>query len=68
MPNNVGNLDRVIRVVAGLALLALFLVYPGAWWVWLTGAVGLVLVATGLVGTCPLYLLLGLSTAPRKEA
>lgn len=68
MKLNVGTVDRVIRVIVGLALLALFFVYPGAWWLWITGLVGLVLVVTGLVGVCPLYLLLGISTTPREEA
>lgn len=63
---NVGTVDRVIRVVAGLALLALFFVYPGAWWLWITAVVGIILVVTGAIGTCPLYMLLGLSTRSRK--
>lgn len=57
MKRNVGNVDRVIRIVIGLAiLLAGF--YFGSWW----GAVGLVPLLTAAIGWCPLYLPLGLST------
>lgn len=57
MKRNVGNIDRVIRIVIGLAiLLAGF--YFGSWW----GAVGLVPLLTAAIGWCPLYLPLGLST------
>jgi hypothetical protein len=58
--SNVGGLDRTARVVAGLALLALTLTGTiGAW-----GWIGLVPLATGALGTCPLYSLVGLSTCP----
>lgn len=58
--SNVGGLDRTARVVAGLALLALTLTGTiGAW-----GWIGLVPLATGAFGTCPLYSLVGLSTCP----
>jgi len=63
---NVGTIDRVIRVVVGLALLALFFFYPGAWWLWITSIVGVILVATGAIGTCPIYMALGLSTRPKQ--
>jgi hypothetical protein len=55
---NEGTLDRVVRVVVGLAVLSLVVVGPRTWW----GLVGLVPVATGLVGFCPLYTLLGIRT------
>jgi len=57
---NEGTLDRVVRVVAGLAILSLIVVGPTTWW----GLVGLVPLATGLVGVCPLYTLLGVRTCP----
>ncbi len=57
---NVGTLDRAIRIVLGLALISLTLVGPHS----LLGLVGLIPLATGLVGFCPLYRLLGLSTSP----
>ena len=59
MNRNEGTLDRVVRVVLGLALLALVFVGPQT----LLGLVGIVPLVTGLVGFCPLYRLIGLSTA-----
>jgi len=66
LPNNESSLDRLIRVVLGLALLSLVVIGPKTMW----GLVGLVLIATGLVGFCPLYRLVGISTchAPRNQA
>ena len=53
MPNNVENLDRIIRVLAGIALLGVVVFVPGNWrWV---GMIGLVPLITGLVGWCPVY-------------
>ena len=58
---NVGTVDRVIRVLAGL-----FLMWYGydhqSWW----GVLGLVVFATGVFGTCWLYTLLKFSTCPVK--
>ncbi|MGZ5475657.1 MAG: YgaP family membrane protein [Thermoanaerobaculia bacterium] len=59
---NEGTIDRVIRVVAGVFLLALTVVGPKTMW----GIVGLVPLITGLVGTCPLYSIVGISTCPTK--
>lgn len=55
---NEGGIDRALRVVLGLALLALVFVGPHTPWGWL----GLVPLATGLVGFCPLYRLVGIDT------
>jgi hypothetical protein len=57
---NEGTLDRVIRVVLGLALLALVFVGPHTW----LGLVGVVPLLTGVVGFCPLYRLVGIRTCP----
>jgi hypothetical protein len=57
--------DRVIRVVIGIALLCmLFLLYVHGtrYWVGWLGLIGLVPLVTGLVGFCPMYRLLGIST------
>ena len=59
--SNVGPLDRTLRIVAGLALLSLFFIYPASDWRY-ASLLGLVPLLTGLFGTCPLYSLLGLST------
>lgn len=64
MERNIGDIERVVRVVAGLAILSLVLVGPKTLW----GLVGLVPVLTGLSGWCPPYQLLGISTCKRKDA
>ncbi len=61
-PVNEHPLERVIRVGLGLGLLSLTLIGPRTPW----GYLGLVPLATGLLGSCPLYTLLGLSTCPVK--
>jgi hypothetical protein len=65
--NNVGGLDRTVRVIAGLVLLALFFIYPDASWRYFA-LFGIIPLFTGLFGTCPLYSILGLSTCPVKKA
>jgi hypothetical protein len=64
MARNEGTLDRALRVILGLALLALVFVGPQTAWGWL----GLVPLVTGLVGFCPLYRILGFNTCPVKLA
>jgi hypothetical protein len=60
---NEGPIDRVVRVAAGVALLAIALVGVVASPLsWVAGAVGVILVATGVTGFCPLYSLFGVST------
>jgi hypothetical protein len=57
---NEGTADRILRVVVGAGVLSLAFVGPQSPW----GYVGLVPLATGLLGTCPLYTLLGVRTCP----
>jgi len=64
MPKNEGGLDRVLRVIAGLAVLSLAFVGPKTPWAYL----GFVPLLTGALGYCPLYSLLGLNTCPVKKA
>lgn len=59
---NVGGIDRVLRIVLGLVLIALVFVGPETPLGW----VGLVPLLTGLLRTCPLYSLLGMHTCPRS--
>lgn len=59
---NEGPLDRGLRVILGIGLISLVFVGPQTPFGWI-GAVPLL---TGLVGFCPLYKLLGLSTCPLK--
>lgn len=61
--HNVGGIDRVIRIVVGIALIGATL--AGAIGVW--GWIGILPLATGLVGMCPAYKLLGLNTCPLKK-
>ena len=63
---NEGTIDRVLRVIVGVALLVAFFMYPGASWRYFT-LIGIVPLATGLLGTCPVYSILGLSTCPMKK-
>ena len=66
MNTNVGNTDRIVRIVAGVALLSLlFLLEGGARWL---GLIGLVPLATGLVRWCPAYSLFGTNTCGGKAA
>lgn len=62
MQRNEGNLDRALRVGAGLGLIGLHLDGVLGPWAWI-GAVPLI---TGLVGTCPLYSILGVKTCRMK--
>jgi hypothetical protein len=62
MKTNEGGIDRILRIVAGLVLIGLTL--SGNIGVW--GWIGVVPLATGALGMCPLYSLLGLNTCPMK--
>ncbi len=55
---NEGTLDRTIRIVVGLAILSLAVVGPKSLW----GLVGLVPLATGITGNCPMYRIFGIRT------
>jgi len=62
MQMNVGVIDRVARIVAGIALIV-WAVVGGPLWAW----IGLIPLATGALGWCPAYTLLGLRTCPMKK-
>ena len=63
MKTNVGGIDRVLRIVLGLALIGLTLAGTiGAW-----GWIGVVPLLTAALGFCPLYTVLGFSTCPMKK-
>jgi hypothetical protein len=69
LPTNVGSIDRLIRIVLGIGLVALALAgslaAPLVVVVWLAAAIALV---TGAIGFCPLYFVLGISTAGNRFA
>lgn len=66
LKKNVGSIDRTLRILLGLALLLGFVLNrEGAYsWLYLIGVVPLV---TGLMSSCPIYSMLGLSTCPLKK-
>lgn len=64
MERNVGDVERIVRVVVGVGILSLTVVGPRSLW----GLVGLVPLFTGLTGWCPPYQLLGISTCKHKDA
>lgn len=55
---NEGMIDRILRVIVGAGLISLVFVGPQTPWGW----IGVIPLATGLIGWCPLYSLLGIST------
>jgi hypothetical protein len=61
MKSNSGGIDRVIRIVAGLALLACAIAFQGPVWAF----IGIVPLATGLIGWCPAYTILGINTCKK---
>ena len=61
MNRNVGALDRGLRVVLGIVLIALVFVGPQTPWGW----IGVIPLGTALVGFCPAYRLLGICTSAK---
>ena len=57
MERNVGNIDKMIRVIAGATIIA-FGAYYNSWW----GALGAIPIITAAVGICPLYIPFGINT------
>jgi hypothetical protein len=62
MTENIGAADRALRIIVGLALIALAATGTVGWWGWL----GVIPLLTGVVRLCPLYSMLGVSTCPLK--
>jgi hypothetical protein len=63
MKTNEGTVDRVLRVVVGLTLIALSVTGTvGAW-----GYIGIVPLITGAIGFCPLYTVLGINTCATRR-
>ncbi len=63
LPSNENTADRAVRIGLGLGLLSLVFVGPQTPW----GYLGLILVFTGIVGSCPIYTALGFSTCSLRE-
>ncbi len=60
---NEASFDRVARVLLGVAVLSLAFIGPQTAW----GFLGLIFIVTGLVGFCPIYRVLGVSTCKDGE-
>ena len=60
---NVGGLDKTLRIALG-ALLVLGALLGYGWWMW----IGVVPLATGLLNSCPIYSLMGISTCPASKS
>ena len=63
MKLNVGGIDRILRIIVGLVLIALAATGTVGWW----GYIGIVPLVTGLFRFCPAYGLLGMNTCPIKQ-
>ena len=63
MSKNIGNIERIVRILVGLALIAIVFVGPQTNWGW----IGVVPLLTGLIGWCPPYSLLGINTCSAKK-
>ena len=63
MSSNVGGVDRALRAVVGLILIALVFVGPQTPWGW----IGLIPLLTAVIGFCPAYTLLGVKTCSVKH-
>ncbi len=64
MTQNIGGVERIVRVLLGLVMVVLSLTGQIGVWGWL----GLVPMATGLSGWCPPYSLLGINTCKNKSS
>lgn len=62
MQTNVGGIDKIARIVVGIALMV-WAIAGGPLWAW----IGVLPLATGLLGWCPAYTLLGIRTCPLKK-
>lgn len=62
MKANVGGIDRILRIVVGLALIG-WAFAGGPVWAWL----GIIPLATALINFCPLYTLIGINTSDNKQ-
>lgn len=62
MKGNVGSIDRLLRIILGLIIAILGVVFD-SWW----GLIGIVPIATGLFSFCPFYVPLKISTAKKEQ-
>ncbi len=62
MNRNIGTIDRVLRILVGLAVLSLAFIGPKTPW----GYAGLILVVTAVINFCPIYRIIGVNTCSRS--
>lgn len=67
LKKNVGSVDRIIRIVIGLALVVGFFMNTGATYSWLYLVGGAIALATGIMSSCGLYSIIGVSTCKIAE-
>lgn len=64
---NVGMIDRIVRIILGVILIGVFAMnYIATPWSYLVALIGVVMLVTGVVGTCGLYSVLGMSTLEKR--
>lgn len=63
LKNNVGSIDKVLRIVIGLVLISLVFIGPQTPWGW----VGIIPLVTAAFGSCPMYSLFGFNSCPLKK-
>ncbi|MBL8413436.1 MAG: DUF2892 domain-containing protein [Propionivibrio sp.] len=64
MKANVGGIDKILRIAVGIVLIAMaYMNVVGVW-----GYIGVVPLLTGLIGWCPIYPMLGISSCPMKKS
>ena len=62
MTKNVGGIDKILRILVGVALIA-WALFGGPVWAW----IGILPLVTGLMGWCPAYMLVGVNTCPLSK-
>lgn len=67
LKKNVGSVDRIIRIVVGVALIAGFFMNTGATYGWLYLVGGAIALATGIMSSCGLYSIIGVNTCKIAE-
>ncbi len=63
MPKNVGGIDRILRFIVGIVLIALVFVGPQTPWGW----IGIIPLVTAIFSFCPAYRLIGLNTCGTRQ-
>lgn len=69
MKTNEGTVDRILRIIVGIALIVVGLWVVGSQWaIWTLTIIGILLLITGIIGWCGIYALFGISTKKKTEA